>query len=250
MGPQGSVICTMLYIVIDSVITTLLYIKGTKLSFFTRDILDFNILSSALDLWGIVLIRVALLLGACIGVSWNKEEGPPRVNQVTNIILLFCMIFITYALAKLLMMTEVETLSQQPWFLSLIGWTCASTLAVMLLWRQLGSVSSSVNGLPIRDSISGGGRVSEETENLVDTAGEEDEEVGGRREKEKVSSSATLGRLLGYCRKDAGLLSFAVLFLFISALCEYHSNNVVIVFNVTKDQIINFSNCIINNFSL
>ncbi|KAK5608694.1 hypothetical protein CRENBAI_021658 [Crenichthys baileyi] len=219
MGTRASVICTLLYIVLDSVITTVLYIKGTQLSSFARDVLDFNILSSALDLWGIVLLRVSLLLGASIGVSWNKEDGPPRVAQVTTVILLFCMVIITYALAKLLMLTELEPLSQQPWFLSLIGWTCASSLGVVLLWRELGRVSSSVKGLTIRNSRDGGGRVSEDTEKLVETADEEEGEVGGRKE-EMVSSRATLGRLLSYCRKDVGLLSLAVLFLLVSAVCE------------------------------
>ncbi|MEQ2280346.1 hypothetical protein AMECASPLE_018779 [Ameca splendens] len=220
MGTRVSVICTLLYVVLDSVITTVLYIKGTQLSSFARDVLDFNILTSALDLWGIVLLRASLLLGASIGVSWNKEDGPPRVAQVTTVILLFCMVIITYALAKLLMLTELEPLSQQPWFLSLIGWTCASSLGVVLLWRQLGRVSSSVKALTIRNSRGGGGRVSEDAEKLVETADEEEEEVGGRKEEEMVSSRATLGRLLSYCRKDVGLLSLAVLFLLVSAVCE------------------------------
>ncbi|XP_014866298.1 PREDICTED: ATP-binding cassette sub-family B member 9 isoform X2 [Poecilia mexicana] len=219
MGIYAPVICTLLYVVLDSVITTVLYIKGTELSLFIRDVLDFNILSSALDLWGIVLLRASLLLGASIGVLWNREDGPPRVARVTTVILLFCMVVITYTLAKLLMLTEVEPLNRQPCFLSLMGWTCASSLGVVLLWRQLGRVSSSASGLDVRNSHGGGGRVSEDTEKLVDTAGEE-EEAGGREEKEKVSSRATLGRLLSYCRKDAGLLSLAVLFLLISAVCE------------------------------
>ncbi|XP_047236280.1 ATP-binding cassette sub-family B member 9 isoform X2 [Girardinichthys multiradiatus] len=130
------------------------------------------------------------------------------------------MVIITYALAKLLMLTELEPLSQQPWFLSLIGWTCASSLGVVLLWRQLGRVSSSVKALTIRNSRGGGGRVSEDTEKLVETADEEEEVVGRRKEEEMVSSRATLGRLLSYCRKDVGLLSLAVLFLLVSAVCE------------------------------
>lgn len=232
MGIHTPVTCTLLYVVLDSVITTVLYIKGTELFLFIHDVLDFNILSSVLDLWGIVLPRASLLLGASIGVLWNREDGPPRVARVTTVILLFCMVVITYTLAKLLMLTEVEPLSRQPWILSLMGWTCASSLGVVLLWRRLGRVSSSESGLNVRNSRGGGGRVSEDTEKLVDTAGEE-EEAGGRKEKEKVSSRATLGRLLSYCRKDAGLLSLAVLFLFVSAVCEY-PNNAAIACNVTK----------------
>jgi len=121
------------------------------------------------------------------------------------------------------MFTEVEPLSNQPWILSLICWTCASSLAVTLLWRQLGKGSNLVDSL--NSSRSGGGRVSEDTEKLVETAGEEEKEEG---RQEKSSSGATLGRLLTYCRKDAGLLSVAVLFLFISAVCESSSKCLVL----------------------
>lgn len=58
----------------------------------------------------------------------------------------------------------------------------------------------------------------------METAGEEDEkeEEGHEKGKDtKSSSGATLGRLLGYCKKDTGLLSAAVFFLIISAVCEY-----------------------------
>ncbi|KAM4577490.1 ABC-type oligopeptide transporter ABCB9 [Odontesthes bonariensis] len=213
MGTKVTVCCTVLYILLDSVITTVLYIHGSHLTIFINDALDFNILQSALDIWGTMLLRATLLLGASIGVSWNKEDGPPRVAKVTTLIILFCMIVITYSLAKMLVFTELAPLSHQPWILSLICWTCASSLAVTLLWRQLGKGSNLLGSLS--SSRSGGGRVSEDTEKLVETAGEEEE---GRQEKS--NSGATLGRLLTYCRKDVGLLSVAVLFLFISAVCE------------------------------
>uniref|UniRef100_A0A3Q2TVT8 ABC-type oligopeptide transporter ABCB9 n=1 Tax=Fundulus heteroclitus TaxID=8078 RepID=A0A3Q2TVT8_FUNHE len=215
---RASVICTLLYIVLDSVFSTVLYVRGTQLSLFTRDVLDFHIQSSVLDLWGTALLRAALLLGASIGVAWNREDGPPRVAQLSTVVLLFCMVAITYALAKLLMLTELEALSRQPWLLGLIAWTCASSLGVVMLWRQLGRVSSSASGPAVGSSRGGGGRVSGDAEKLLGTADEEEEEVG--EGKEKVSSRATLGRLLSYCRKDVGLLSLAVLFLVVSAVCE------------------------------
>ncbi|XP_071338055.1 ABC-type oligopeptide transporter ABCB9 isoform X2 [Trachinotus anak] len=126
------------------------------------------------------------------------------------------------------MVTEVEPLTHQPWLLSLICWTCASSLAVMLLWSLLGRQSVLVSNLDSSTSSRGGGG-SEDTENLVGTGGEEERELGceskmqkeeGSQEKEKTSSGATLGRLLTFCKKDAGLLSVAVLFLLISAVCE------------------------------
>ncbi|XP_028269051.1 ATP-binding cassette sub-family B member 9-like [Parambassis ranga] len=226
MGFKIAVSCTMLYVLLDVVTTTVLYIHGSHLDIFRNDVLDFNILQSVLDLWGIMLLRVSLLLGASIGMAWNMVDGPPRVSKLTTLIILVCLIAITYALAKLLMLTELESLTHQPWLLSLICWTCGSSLCVILLWRWLGKESNSVSSR----SSSGGGRGSEDTEKLVETGGEEEQEVGCERmkkkgeeekqETEKTSSGATLGRLLAYCKQDAGLLSVAFLFLLISAVCE------------------------------
>ncbi|XP_042276382.1 ATP-binding cassette sub-family B member 9 [Thunnus maccoyii] len=227
MGIKAGVSCTVLYVLLDVVLTTVLYTHGSHLSIFKEDALHFNILQSSLDLWGIVLLRASLLLGASIGVSWNREDGPPRVAKLTTLILLICLSVITYTLAKLLMLSELGPLSQQPWHLSLMCWTCVSSLGVMLLWRLLGKESISVSSQS--GSRSGERGPSGDTEKLVETAGEEEREVGcerknkkeeATREKEKTSSGATLGRLLSYCRKDGGLLSVAVLFLIISAVCE------------------------------
>lgn len=214
MATKVIVSCTVLYVVLDSIITTVLYIHGSQLSVFTKESLDFNIFGSALDLWGTMLLRASLLLGASIGVSWNKRDGPRRVARCSTPVLFTCMVLTTYALAKLLMLTEQDDLSHQYWLLSLIGWTCASSLCVVLLWRQLGREPLSVTSL---DSRSGGGRGHEDTEKLVETAGEEDE----RKEEGEVSSGATLGRLLTYCKDDSGLLSVAILFLLVSAVCKY-----------------------------
>lgn len=217
MGIKVAVSCTMLFILLDVVISTVLYTHGSHLSIFITDALNFNILESALDLWLTVLLRASFLLGASIGVSWNKVDGPQRAAKFTTLILLISLIIVTYALTKLLMLTELHPLTQEPWILSLICWTCASSVGVMLLWGQLGKESNSVSS-----SRRGGIRDSEDTENLLETAGEEEQEADFQRKKkeEKTSSPATLGRLLGYCKKDGGLLSVAVLFLLISAVCE------------------------------
>lgn len=230
MGIRVAVSCTVLYTLLDLVVTTVVYTHGSNLSIFKKDALNFNILQSVLDLWGTVLLRASLLLGASIGVSWNRKEGPPRVAKLTTLIVLHCLIVATYALAKLLMLSELGPLSHQPWILSLICWTCASSLGVLLLWRLLGKEANSASSHNNSSGSSGEGG-SQDTDKLVETAGEEEQEVGferrkkekeeeGSQEKEKTSSGATLGRLLLYCRKDGGLLSVAVLFLIISAVCE------------------------------
>ncbi|XP_047446806.1 ATP-binding cassette sub-family B member 9 [Mugil cephalus] len=229
MGIKIAVSCTVLFVLLDVAITTVLYTHGSHLTIFTKDALDFNILASSLDLWGTVLLRACLLLGASMGVAWNKVDGPPRVSQSTTVVSLVCLIIATYALAKLLMLSELGPLIQQPWFLSLVCWTCASSLGVVLLWRQMGKQSHVVSSHN-NSSSSGGGRGSEDTERLVQAGGEEEQEVGCERkkeedgskemEKEKSSSGATLGRLLTYCKNDGGLLSVAMLFLIIYAVCE------------------------------
>ncbi|KAL7392128.1 hypothetical protein ABVT39_019762 [Epinephelus coioides] len=224
MGIKVAVSCTVLYTLLDVIVTTVLYTHGSHLNIFTKDTLNFNILQSALDLWVTVLLRASLLLGASIGVSWNRQDGPQRAAKLSSLIVFICLIVITYALAKMLMLTELKPLTQQPWFLSLICWTCASSLGVMLLWRMLGKESNSAS----TSCTSGGEGGSEDAEKLVGTSGEEEQGVGCERkkkdeesqEKKMTSSGATLGRLLTYCKKDGGLLSVAFLFLLISAVCE------------------------------
>uniref|UniRef100_A0A668S863 Uncharacterized protein n=1 Tax=Oreochromis aureus TaxID=47969 RepID=A0A668S863_OREAU len=191
MGINVAVGCIVSFVLLDVVNPTVHYAHGSQLSTFAEDALNFNILQSALDIWGTVLLRASLLLGASLGVTWNKVDGPQRVAKSTSLILLICLIIITYTLAKLLMLTKVRTLSinDQPWLLSLICWTCASSLGVMLLWRWLGKDPESESSLI-------------------------------EKEREGQQLRATLGRLLNYCKKDAELLSVAVLFLLISAVCE------------------------------
>ncbi|XP_068576937.1 ABC-type oligopeptide transporter ABCB9 isoform X2 [Cebidichthys violaceus] len=230
MGVKVAVSCTVSYVLLDVIVTTVLYTHGSHLGVFKKEVLDLHILRSALDLWGTVLLRASLLLGASIGVWWNRRDGPQRVAKLSAPVVFISLILITYALAKLLMLTELEPLTHRPWSLSLICWTCASSLCVVLLWRLLGKESHfSPNG----GSSSGrGGGGCKDTERLLGAAGEEEQEVGcesktkkeeeeeGGRSQEKIGSGATLGRLLTYCRKDGRLLSVAVLFLLISAVCE------------------------------
>ncbi|XP_014026453.1 ABC-type oligopeptide transporter ABCB9 isoform X2 [Salmo salar] len=178
-----------------------------------------------------MLVRVCLLLGASIGVLWNRVDGPCRVSALGTLTLLICLTVSTYALAKLLMLSEQGDLAHQPWFLSLFSWTCVSVLGTVLLWRLLGRSPNTVTD----GEGDGGGSVCEETERLVEAAGEncteevEEQQNHGEKKRSRASrkgtedqknSGATLGRLLSYCSKYAGLLSVAFLFLLISAVCE------------------------------
>lgn len=203
--PFRAVGCALGYLLLDVIISTVLYIHGSHLSIIKEEVLNFSVLCSLLDVWATVLLRCALLLGACMGVSWNREEGPRRVLKATPAVVLMCLVTITYALAKLLLLTELRPLSQQPWALSLLCWTFASAPGLLLPWRLLGEASTPTRG-------HGGRSGSEDTEKLLD----------GQRPAEgsQPDSGATLGRLLAYSRQDGGLLSVAVLFLLVSAVCK------------------------------
>lgn len=235
MGVIVVVSYILLFILVDVIVTTVLYLHGCQTAIFTEDVQNFDILHSVLDLWGTMLVRVCLLLGASIGVLWNRVDGPCRVSALGTLTLLICLTISTYASAKLLILSEQGNLSHQPWFLSLFSWTCVSALGTVLLWRLLGRTPNTVT-----EGEGGGGGGghggSEETERLVETAGEngteeveeQGQEHGGKKRRrasrkgtqDQTDSGATMGRLLSYCSKDAGLLSVAVLFLLISAVCE------------------------------
>ncbi|KAI9514529.1 hypothetical protein NQZ68_032917 [Dissostichus eleginoides] len=205
MGVNLSLILAVLFI-----LTTVLFTHGSHWSVFREEALYFDLLSSVLDLWGCVLLQAPLLLGACVGVSWNKQDCPPRVSTLSTPVLLLCLVIITFALAKMLMLSEQEPLTQQPWFLSLICWSCVSSLLVVLIWNQIGKKEAGKS--PDRSSRRGCGLWNgTDTEKLVGRA-EEEEESERKKEEMKSGSGATLGRLL---RKDGGLLS--VLFLLVSA---------------------------------
>ncbi len=165
MDIKVAVSCTVLYILMDVLVTTVLYTQGSHLSTFREDALNFNILQSALDLWGTALLRASFLLGASIGVSWNREDGPSRIAKLTPLILLICLIIITYTLAKLLILMEQALFTHQPWLLSLICWTCVSSLGVTLLWKLLGRISKTTSSHS--SSSSAGKRGSEDTEKLM-----------------------------------------------------------------------------------
>ncbi|KAJ8263594.1 hypothetical protein COCON_G00160510 [Conger conger] len=217
MRPAAAVCCNLFSILVDVVVTTVLYVHGSRPTPFAKDLLDFDVFTSTFDLWGLMLVRVSLLLGGSVGVSLNGADGPRRVLAVGPACDFVCLAFTAYAVAKLLLFSEQGSLMYDPWFLSLFSWTCASAIGTMYLWRRLGRSHSAGTG----------GGASEESERLLDQAAEEEEheeEAAGENErkgaKDAPHSGATVGRLLSYCRQDAGLLAIAFIFLLLSAISE------------------------------
>uniref|UniRef100_A0A9J8BQE5 ABC-type oligopeptide transporter ABCB9 n=1 Tax=Cyprinus carpio carpio TaxID=630221 RepID=A0A9J8BQE5_CYPCA len=202
----------LVFTLVDIVVTTVLYVHGSSLDIFSDELEGFDIHCSTVDLWGTVLIRSSLLFGATIGVFYNRTDGPQRVSNLGTLVSLICLTNMTYALAKLLMLSEEEALMYDPWFLSLFSWTCASAIGIMISWKLMSQTPNSVSE---RED-------SEETERLVDGIETEDESSKKSRKsrKEHPHSGATISRLLSYCKKDSGLLAIAFFFLLLSAVCE------------------------------
>lgn len=203
----------LVFTLVDFVVTTVLFVHGSSLDIFSDELEDFDIHRSTVDLWGTVLIRASLLFGATIGVFYNRTDGPQRVSNLGTLVSLICLTNMTYALAKLLMLSEEEALMYDPWFLSLFSWTCASAIGIMISWKLLSQTPNSVSE---RED-------SEETERLVDGIETEDESSKKSRKsrKEHPNSGATISRLLSYCKKDSGLLAIAFFFLLLSAVCKF-----------------------------
>lgn len=204
----------LLFVLVDIVVSTVLYIHGNHLITFAEDIWNFDILRSTLDLWGMLLVRVSLLLGASIGVYKNQEDGPQRMRDLGTLNSLLCLVVMAYALAKLLMFSEQDGMMYEPWFLSLLIWTCVAAMGTVMMWRILSKTPRAETG--------------EDIERLLDQAAgnsseeEEEEECRGAKalKKGQATPGATVGRLLSYCRKDAGLLGVGLFFLLVSAVCE------------------------------
>lgn len=207
--------CNLVFTLVDIVLTTVLYIHGSSIDIFLDETEDFDIHRSTVDLWGTVLIRVSLLFGASIGVFFNRSDGPRRVSNLGTLVALICLTNMTYALAKLLMLSEEENLMYDPWFLSLFSWTCVAAIGIMICWKIL---SQTPNAVSDRED-------SEDTERLVDETEDESREKSMKSGKEQPHSGATIGRLLSYCKKDSSLLSIAFFFLLLSAVCKFTLNN-------------------------
>ncbi|XP_053466609.1 ATP-binding cassette sub-family B member 9 [Ictalurus furcatus] len=199
------------FVLVDDVVSTLLYVQWSGPNSFLDDILDFDVRHSVLDLWMVLLVRSCLLFGASVGVLINPQDGPKRVASLHTLVVLIGLTMLSYALAKLLIFSEMGALMHDPWFLSLFSWTCISAMGSVFFWKLLSNADVASSGVGERERLVDGGEEEER---------EEEGEMRGKEVKQKPNSGATLGRLLSYCKEDTGLLSLAFFFLLLSAVCE------------------------------
>lgn len=197
---------TLAFTAVDVTVTTLLYEHSHGASSFLQDVKHFNIFDSMLDIWGACLYRSCLLLGAAIGVAKNTNHGPKRLKRAQILIILVCLVVGIYALAKLLLYSEVRKTIKDPWFWSLFAWTYVSLVATFAFWQLLSSVK------PAREALGVTSESRTEADEITDPT------PTGAREKKEEASTATVCKLLSYTKPDAYFLVGAFVFLLIAAL--------------------------------
>uniref|UniRef100_A0A8C4TLE6 ABC-type oligopeptide transporter ABCB9 n=1 Tax=Erpetoichthys calabaricus TaxID=27687 RepID=A0A8C4TLE6_ERPCA len=209
-----SVSCNFLFVLLDVTLTTILYIDGTQVRRFLQELNNFDIFTSTIDVWLICLIRACVLLGASTGVARNSTDGPRRVKKLNTAVSVLCMVMVVYAVAKLLLFSEVAVLLGAPWFLSLFAWSCISSLATLGFWKLLCLVKTKRELLVINE------------EKTKEEEGDDESEASGasieesNKKENRGSSKATISRLLSYTKEDAGVLGVAFVFLILAALGE------------------------------
>ncbi|XP_028622056.1 ATP-binding cassette sub-family B member 9 isoform X4 [Grammomys surdaster] len=193
-----AVVVTLAFVSMDVGVTTAIYAFSHLDRSLLEDIRHFNIFDSVLDLWAACLYRSCLLLGATIGVAKNSALGPRRLRASWLVITLVCLFVGIYAMAKLLLFSEVRRPIRDPWFWALFVWTYISLAASFLLWGLLATVRPDAEALePGNEGFHGEG--------------------GAPAEQ---ASGATLQKLLSYTKPDVAFLVAASFFLIVAALGE------------------------------
>lgn len=191
-----AVVVTLAFVSMDVGVTTAIYAFSHLDRSLLEDIRHFNIFDSVLDLWAACLYRSCLLLGATIGVAKNSTLGPRRLRASWLVITLVCLFVGIYAMAKLLLFSEVRRPIRDPWFWALFVWTYISLAASFLLWGLLATVRPDAEALePGNEGFHGEG--------------------GAPAEQ---ASGATLQKLLSYTKPDVAFLVAASFFLIMAAL--------------------------------
>ncbi|XP_006970766.1 ABC-type oligopeptide transporter ABCB9 [Peromyscus maniculatus bairdii] len=193
-----AVVVTLAFVSMDVGVTTAIYAFSHLDRSLLEDIRHFNIFDSVLDLWAACLYRSCLLLGATIGVAKNSALGPRRLRASWLVITLVCLFVGIYAMAKLLLFSEVRRPIRDPWFWALFVWTYISLVASFLLWGLLATVR------PDAEALEPG------TEGFHGEGGAPAEQASG----------ATLQKLLSYTKPDVAFLVAASFFLIVAALGE------------------------------
>ncbi|XP_040203253.1 ATP-binding cassette sub-family B member 9 [Rana temporaria] len=209
MKPCNVMLCTLTFTLCDLTVSTVLYTYSCKKASIFEDVMQFNIFHSMLDVWMTTLLRTCVCVGAVIGVSWNRANGPQRLRASIMPMTLLCYLIASYAMIKLLLFSEEEKPIQDAWFWSLLSWTWLSSALTLFAWKQMGEFTSCrqettmYSGLPDDQEVA---------------------QVGTQRtEVESDTSGSTIGRLLSYSKQDSGYLLIAFFFLILCTVGEIFS---------------------------
>ncbi|XP_069475738.1 ABC-type oligopeptide transporter ABCB9 [Ambystoma mexicanum] len=210
MAPWTAMSGTVLFTVADLGITTLLHADRGKSVGTIQDQADRPSLDSWLAVWGTSLLRGVLLCGALAGVTnfelCREKWFKPTMSTVSFI----GSVTGACALHNLLLRPGVQEAGKEPWFWSLLAWTCVSSATTLCFCRLLFPVARSPEH---QRAPSKGHR-------------EEDETSGSRRDSKREQekpSLATVAQLLTHCKPDAALIGVASIFLVGSTLTDIFS---------------------------
>ncbi|PIK38343.1 putative ATP-binding cassette sub-family B member 9 [Apostichopus japonicus] len=210
------------FVFLDIGLSFLFWIHGKNLNML-REVSNFNILTSMVDLFLASILRGSVLIGAILGFLHNPHQASKRLTKGKLFVNLVCMFIILYAIAKLLMYWESVRDMRKPWFWCLFVWTFIASLLMVVLWRYLGSLtlsSGSQSTLYVNHTGEDG-----ETRPLLGNNSEEETTIGKNKkgnEKEEEeeangSSTSAIWQLIRYSKPDIPYMLIAFVALLIAA---------------------------------
>lgn len=114
----------LLLLVVDCVVSTISYgyhIEWDWRRDFADKIFDYN--SAELDLWALCIIRLAVVVGALVGVVFNRRNGPFCIGDFSLVFICIGVAMASYSPVKLLALAEIrKDFSDIPWFWTLFSW--------------------------------------------------------------------------------------------------------------------------------
>lgn len=240
----AGLIIILVIISIDLIISPILSLKADQSIRTEEEDDDLNIslhrkydfLTCQYDFIVLSFVRASLLIGALIGVFYNRYKGPARVESLSTISLCIFLISLVYSPVKLLALAETRLYFNLPWFWLIFVFNILMSVIATVLWNvvltNIKPPEPTPKMKPEEVLERGGGERSEpdEISRLVyqengfvsdmdknpyyiktNETNKDGESVGIRK------STSLMLRLLRYCKREWIWYSFGFLFLIISS---------------------------------
>ncbi|ELT94942.1 hypothetical protein CAPTEDRAFT_6286 [Capitella teleta] len=201
---------------VDIITTSILFCHADqlvpRLSF---DLKHFHVTQSVFELWVFGAIRSCIITGGLVGVIYNRDLGPKRIEKSSIVIGVLAVFMWAYSLVKMLMFSEVFADDlKQPWFWAIFSWSLLFSLLFPAQWRTLSGVS------PSGDKKTESKSVNSDEEPLVrdEEANKQNDEE--KKKKKEQKKSITVWRLIKFSTPDIPILLVAFIFMTASSTAE------------------------------